>query len=214
MPLPSTMPSRPWSERFAWAVVPPLARVVGRAAWRLEMDLGEGVPEPPFVIASNHHSFLDPFLISAAFRHKIRFLALIDLFGNYRWVDFALTAFDVIPLRRGSVPLGPARAALDHLGAGGVVGVFPEGTRYDRFDPERARPGAAWLAIRAGVPLVPAAISGTEIVLGPDNRLHQGRIRLSVGPPLRGHGPERESVDDLLARWGHWTSREIGRLGR
>ena len=194
------------SGKVYWAVTPPLTRLVGRAAWRLEIDSGEGFPDPPFVIASNHHSFLDAFLISAAYREKVRFLALDDLFGNYGWVDFSLTAYDVIPIKRGAVALGPLRHALDHLSTGGVVGVFPEGTRHSGFDPARVRRGAAWLAVRAGVPLVPVAVVGSENVLGPDNKLHRGRIRVRVGPSLHPSGSGRREVGALMDRWTDWVS--------
>jgi 1-acyl-sn-glycerol-3-phosphate acyltransferase len=207
--LSGTSPNRPLPERIAWTVVPPLIRGVGRIVWRLEFDHGEGFPEPPFVVASNHYSFFDPFLIAAALDRKIKFLALVDLFGNYAFVDFALRTFDVIPVRRGTVPLGPMRSALDHLSAGGVVGLFPEGTRHYKFDPGRARPGAAWLAARIDVPLVPIAVSGTDEVLGVDNRLHTGRIRVAVGPALHASGTDRAAIDDVTSRWGLWVSDRL-----
>lgn len=159
------------------------------------------MPEPPFVVAANHHSFLDAILICAVLGQKIRFLALQDLFGHYRWVDRALKTVDVIPLQRGFVPLGPVREALSHLNVGGAVGLFPEGTRHRDFDPRRARHGAAWLATRAEVPLVPVALSGTERILGVDNRLHRGRAKLTFGPPLQGRGEDRSAVEDLTFRW-------------
>lgn len=198
-----------WLERIVWTGVPPLARGVGRIVWRMEVDLESGLPDPPFVVAANHHSFLDPVLIGATLRHKIRFLALVDLFGNYRWLDFVLGAFDVIPLKRGVVPLGPVRAALAHLDEGGNVGLFPEGTRHWDFDQTRARPGAAWLAAQADAPLVPVAVAGTDAVLGVDNRLHAGRVRVMVGPPLLGTGTNRAAVDELSRRWGHWIDDRL-----
>lgn len=203
----------PLRVRIAWASVPRLTKVVGRVAWRLDIDPGQGFPDPPYVVASNHHSFLDPFLIAAAHRAKIRFLALQDLFGNYRWVDFSLGAFDVIPIERGRIPLGPMRTALSHLSSGGVVGIFPEGTRYESFDPERVRRGGAWLAVRTGVPLVPVAVSGSEQVLGPDNRLHKGRIRLEVGPPLAPKGDDHDSVADLIQEWARWVMTRVKEQG-
>jgi 1-acyl-sn-glycerol-3-phosphate acyltransferase len=199
----------PLLEKVAWTIIPPLIRGVGRVVWRLELDLGVGLPEPPFVVASNHFSFFDPFLIAAAIDRKIKFLALVDLFGNHAFVDFALNAFDVIPVRRGTVPLGPMRSALNHLSAGGVIGLFPEGTRHYTFDPDRARPGAAWLAARTGAPLVPIAVSGTDEVLGIDNRLHTGRIRVAIGPAHHAAGSNRAAVDDLMSRWGHWVSDRL-----
>jgi 1-acyl-sn-glycerol-3-phosphate acyltransferase len=193
-----------------WAVVPALVRAVGRAVWRLRIDASSGFPSPPFVIAANHFSFLDAFLIAAAHRRKIRFLALVDLFGNYRTVDVVLVAFDVIPIRRGGVPLGPVREALDHLAAGGVVGLFPEGTRHWNFDPLRAKRGAAWLAARAGVPLVPVAIAGTDRVLGVDNRLHRSRIRVTIGPAMIPAGTDRAAADALTGTWGRWVATTLG----
>ncbi|HEX6299837.1 MAG TPA: lysophospholipid acyltransferase family protein [Acidimicrobiia bacterium] len=206
----SSSTARPWSERVAWTVVPPLVRGLGRVVWRLDFDLRDRLPDPPFVVASNHFSFLDGLVIGAAFRRKVRFLTLVDLFGNFRWLDFALTAVDVIPLNREVIPLGPMRTALGHLASGGAVGLFPEGTRRPSFDPMRVRPGAAWLAARADVPLIPVAVTGTDTVLGVDNRLHLGRIRVAVGPPLHPAGTDRTSVDDLMFRWGRWVTNGLG----
>lgn len=209
----SEIPRRPLLEKSLWTVLPPLVKGLGRFAWRLEVDLGNGLPDPPFVVASNHFSFLDGLLVGAVVREKVRFLALVDLFGNYRWLDFALTSFDVIPLRRGVVPLGPVRTALGHLARGGAVGLFPEGTRRSSFDPMRARPGAAWLAVQTGVPLVPVAVIGTDRVLGVDNRLHTGRIRVAVGPALHPAGTDRAEVDRLMAHWGGWVSNHLTTAG-
>jgi 1-acyl-sn-glycerol-3-phosphate acyltransferase len=193
-------------------VIPPLVRGVGRLAWRLEVRLLAPPPPPPFVVAANHHSFLDPFLVAAALPARFRFLALQDLFGNHGLIDFALNAFDSIPLSRGVVPLGPVRSALRHLESGGAVGLFPEGTRHWVFDPRNARDGAAWLATRAGVPLVPIAISGSERVFGVDNKLRRGTIHLEVGASLRPTGNDRSAVTGLTARWGDWVERKLATL--
>lgn len=199
-----------WRSDLAWAVVPPLSRGLGRVAWRLEITTPtKSLPRPPYVVAANHHSFLDAFMVAAALRDRIRFLGLRDLFGNYRSVDFALDSFGVIPLSRGVVPLGPVRAALEHLDAGGAVGLFPEGTRHWEFEPSRAKHGAGWLATRTGLPLVPVAVSGTEKVLGVDNRLHAGRIRVVVGDPLYAVGAGRSAVDDLTRRWALWVAANL-----
>lgn len=193
--------------RIGWAMIPPLIRGVGRLAWRLEITTPTGtLPAPPYVVAANHYSFLDPFLVAAALPGEVRFLGLHDLFGNYRVVDFALETFDVIPLSRGVVPFGPLRTALTHLEAGGAVGLFPEGTRHWEFEGGRARHGAAWLAARTGVPVVPVAISGSDRVLGVDNKLHTGRIEVVVGSPLHANGSGRGEVEDLTRRWARWVA--------
>lgn len=168
--------------------------------WRLRIE-GEAFPEPPFVIAANHHSFLDPAVVGASYGKRQRFITLVDLFGNYRLLDWTLQTFEVIRIRRNSVPLAAMKEALDHLGRDGVVTVFPEGTRVWQFGEIPPRPGAAWLAARAGVPLVPVLVEGTDRVLGVDNKLHRGRIKVVVGGSLHPRGRGRAEVEELSRRW-------------
>ena len=175
----------------------------------MTVDRGPGFPPPPFVLAANHHSFLDPPLLGSVYGDRVRFIGLADLFGNYRLLDWALDGYDVIRVRRGTVPLGATRIAISHLEAGGVVGLFPEGIRSHRFGDHAPLPGAAWLASRAGVPLVAVAVTGTEQVLGVDNKLHRGRVKITVGPSLHANGPGREAVDDLTRRWAEWVAEIV-----
>lgn len=177
--------------------------------WRLRIESPHGFPEPPFVVAANHYSFLDPPLVGAAYLGRVRFMTLSDLFGNYRLLDLALDTFEVIEVRRGSVPLGPVRQALEHLAHGGVVAVFPEGRRVWHFGDRPYAAGAAWLAVRAGVPLVPVAVSGTDQVMGVDNQLHRGRAEVVVGPPMRAEGVDRRAVDELTGMWADWVGAAL-----
>lgn len=136
-------------------------------------------------------------------------MALIDLSGHHRLLDLAMDSFEVITVRRGTVPLGPIRQSLAHLGAGGVVALFPEGTRVGRFGDGDLKPGAAWLAVRAGVPLVAVAVTGTNGVLGLDNRFRRGRVRVIVGPTLHQQGEGRAAVSDLMSRWREWIESVV-----
>ena len=194
---------------MAWRValfgIPRVARV----AWRTRIKPGSGFPPPPFVVAANHHSFLDPPLVGAAYGRRVLFVTLADLFGNYRLLDWALHLFEVIRVRRGRVPLGAIRKALAHLAEGGVVAVFPEGRRVVRFGDYPLQRGAAWLAVRAKVPLVAVAITGTDQVLGIDNKWRRGVITLVVGPTLHPEGTGRAAVDDLMQRWTEWIKANI-----
>ncbi|MGH8873586.1 MAG: lysophospholipid acyltransferase family protein [Acidimicrobiia bacterium] len=200
---------RPVKSRIVWPVVLPAIRVGARIAWRLKIDPGPGFPPPPYVIAANHHSFLDPPLVGAVHGHRARFIALMDLYGNHKPLDWALDALEVITVRRGTVPLGAIRACLSHLSDGGVVVLFPEGIRVERFGDAGFKRGAAWLAVRAGVPLVAMAVIGTDRVLGIDNKLHRGRVRVIVGPTLHPEGTDRDAVDDLTRRWAEWMAETL-----
>ena len=182
---------------------------VARVAWRTRINPGSGFPPPPFVVAANHHSFLDPPLVGAAYGRRVLFVTLADLFGNYRLLDWALHLFEVIRIRRGRVPLEAIRRALAHLADGGVVAVFPEGRRVVRFGDYPIQRGAAWLAVRAEVPLVAVALTGTDQVLGIDNKWRRGVITLVVGPTLHPEGTDRAAVDDLMQRWTEWIKANI-----
>lgn len=191
--------------RLLWPLAIHGIRVGARLFWRLRVDEGAGFPPPPFVLAANHYSFLDPPLVGAVYGKPARFLALVDLYGNHRWLDWALDALEVITMRRETVPLGPVRQALDHLAAGGVVGLFPEGIRTHCFGEAGFKRGAAWLAMRAGVPLVPVAVRGTDRILGVDNKLHRGRAEVVIGPSLQ----PTTTAEDLMREWVEWVGKTL-----
>jgi 1-acyl-sn-glycerol-3-phosphate acyltransferase len=89
-----------------------------------------------------------------------------------------------IPVRRGTVESAPLRAALAVLEAGGIVGVFPEGTRGDG-DVTQVRHGIAYLAVRSGAPVVPVAVHGTRERRGPRILVpHRPPVSVAFGPPL------------------------------
>ncbi len=177
--------------------------------WKLRIDRGQGFPAPPFVIAANHYSFLDPPLVGAVYGKRARYIALIDLYGNHKSLDWALDAWGAITVRRGAVPFGAVRQCLAHLESGGVIGLFPEGIRVERFGDAGFKPGAAWLAARTGVPLVAVAVKGTDQVLGIDNKFRKGRVEVIVGPTLHPTGTDRAAVDDLTRRWADWVGQTL-----
>jgi 1-acyl-sn-glycerol-3-phosphate acyltransferase len=174
--------------------------------WRFRVETEAPFPDPPFIIAANHLSFLDPPLVAAAWGRRLRFITLSDLFGNYPVLDFTLESFEAIRVRRGTVPLTAIRQSLAHLAEGGVVCLFPEGRRANKWGQVRPMPGAAWLAVKAGVPMVAMAAIGTDRVLGIDNKLHRGRVRVRIGPTFYPDGSDRAAVDDLTKRWSAWIT--------
>ncbi|HEX8053116.1 MAG TPA: lysophospholipid acyltransferase family protein [Thermoleophilaceae bacterium] len=114
------------------------------------------------VLAANHKSFLDPFLIGLCLRRPIYFVAKRELFDN-RLVGWFLNCLGAFPVRRGESDeemVATARAVLER---GDALVIFPEGTRVR--DPERlAEPkrGVGRFALECGVPVVPIAVHGTE----------------------------------------------------
>jgi 1-acyl-sn-glycerol-3-phosphate acyltransferase len=145
-----------------YVVVRALAKAVLWMWFRVRVTGAEHVPaDGGVIIAPNHKNFLDPFFIGIAARRRVRFMAKIELYkGPLGWLFLRLGAF---PVRRGEADTDAFDTAVGILSAGGLVVVFPEGTRVQDRDALGApRHGAGHLAIETGVPIVPAAITGTS----------------------------------------------------
>jgi 1-acyl-sn-glycerol-3-phosphate acyltransferase len=148
----------------------------------------ENLPkEGGFVLSANHSSNLDPWPLGLPLYpdRQLRFMAKSEMYvPPFKWILKPAGAF---PVRRGMGDEEAIRKAVELAKAGEVVAMFPEGTRRNkgrlkkRFNKKlRARPrtGAARVALQAGVPLVPAAIGGTESLM------KLGPLRVAYGPPI------------------------------
>ena len=154
---------------------------VGLAMRRLHR---ERIPaRGPVILASNHRSFLDPFLIACLLPRPVYFVAKRELFGiaPIAWILGALGAF---PIDRGRSDEEAMATAREILERGDVVVIFPEGTRVRPGPLGTPRRGVGRLALQTGAPVVPVAVFGTEdvrkgVVFRPR------RVALSCGEPLR-----------------------------
>ena len=118
-----------------------------------------------FLLASNHISHFDPFLISLAVRRKIDWMTMAEFFSP-PGLGFFLRSIDAFPAERDRADLKTIRTAIDRLKTGRIVGIFPEGGIRDGarslLEGAPLRPGAATLAQIADVPVVPCVILGTD----------------------------------------------------
>lgn len=184
------------------------------ATWWVSLRVeGPPLPEGPVVVSSNHLSHVDPVMVSIAAGRPIRFLALDELYGQNQFFDMLTLWLGSIPLSRTGVPLGAMRTALAELAAGGTVGMFPEGRRVATWGDEFPRRGAAWLAHRAGVPLVPVALAGTGEVLGFDDWVLRRRpVTATVCDPIY-PGDFEGATDSVTAMTEEWSRRVAHALG-
>src|ERR1700730_6131132 len=150
--------------------------------YRLRARGKENLPRGGFVLASNHVSSFDPWALGVPLwpGRFLRFMAKSELY----WppLKYVLNGAGAFPVRRGQRDVVAIDTAVQLARDGQVVAMFPEGTRrtkglVKRFE-ARPRSGAARIALEAGVPLVPAAVKGTD-------RLSRLRpMRGAPGPPL------------------------------
>lgn len=186
-----------------WHAATPLAKVLGRALWDLEIAGAEQLPAGPKVVAANHYSHLDPVILGIPLG-PARFLAVDELYGNWGWFDGVITWLGAIPLTRTRVPFGAMKEALVTLDAGGTIGMFPEGRRVWTWGEAAPKRGAAWLAQRAGVPLVPIAIEGSDGSLGREStRLRRWPVRIAITEPIDPHAcaPGKPGTLDMMETW-------------
>jgi glycerol-3-phosphate dehydrogenase (NAD(P)+) len=132
----------------------------------------------PVILASNHRSFLDPFVIAVMARRPIYFVAKKELFLVHPVVSWLLSALGAFPIDRGASDQESMATARAILARGEVVLMFPEGTRVRPGSLGRPRRGVGRLALETGAPVVPVAVIGTEAVRrGWRIRPHKVRIR-------------------------------------
>jgi glycerol-3-phosphate dehydrogenase (NAD(P)+) len=117
------------------------------------------------IVAANHRSFLDPFLIGASlpWGRPMNYVAKQELFRNplQGWFLSRLGAF---PIRRGEADAESMETARMIAGRGGTVCIFPEGSRHRRGTLGNPKRGVGRLALQTGAPIVPVAVIGTENV--------------------------------------------------
>jgi 1-acyl-sn-glycerol-3-phosphate acyltransferase len=170
-------------QAFCYALSKFILWVLFRFRYGLQVRGQEHVPRRgPFIVASNHISFLDPPLIGVACPRRLRFMARADLFHK-PLLGFYLRSVGVMPLKRGEADVAAMRAALARLERGEPVAIFPEGTRQLTGRLGTAKRGIGLLAVAARVPIVPALVQGTREALPPDaTRLQKAKIRVAFGP--------------------------------
>jgi 1-acyl-sn-glycerol-3-phosphate acyltransferase len=164
--------------------------------FRLQRVGREHLPRSgPLLLASNHRSFLDPFVIGTLVRRPVYYMAKRELFEK-RWQAWVLNALGAFPVDRGSGDRDAMDTARAILARGDCVVVFPEGTRVrgeGLGDPKR---GIGRLALETGAPVVPVAVIGSDAVRR-GWRIRPRKVRLRVGAPLR--FPTVESCSPALA---------------
>jgi 1-acyl-sn-glycerol-3-phosphate acyltransferase len=174
---------------FLDRVVAPLLRLLLRP----RVDGRGNVPgDGPLIVASNHLSFIDSFIIPLVLPRHVTFIAKAQYFEGKgvkgAFVRWFLTSLGHVPVRRGAQrgAMGALELALEVLEHGGAFGIYPEGTRSKDGRLYRGRTGIGWLVLASGAQVVPLGISGTDRMQPIGAKLPRIRPRptVRIGKPM------------------------------
>lgn len=181
----------------------------------------ENVPPGGALLAGNHVSYMDPILLWCASPRPVHFMAKRELWDN-KLTAWGLPRLWAFPVSRGEPDRTAITTATELLRSGELVGVFPEGRRAHDGDIELGEPqgGAAFIALRAGVPVVPIAFTGTEKVWPRGQRLPRlARTSIRIGKPISTadvlpQGGRKERVEALTSRIMERIAEELDQARR
>ncbi|HEX4866855.1 MAG TPA: lysophospholipid acyltransferase family protein [Acidimicrobiales bacterium] len=194
------------------------------------IDRLTGLTDGPVIFAGNHHSHLDtPVVLTSIpepWRHKVFVGAAADYFFRNRATSAASAlVIGAIPIERSTVTRRSADQAATLIDRGWSMLIFPEGGRSPDGWGQPFRGGAAYLANRCGVPVVPLHIQGTDKILRKGKKLpHPANVRVTYGTPLRPEAGESTSrfaerieravaelADEATTDW--WQARQRAAAG-
>jgi len=207
------------------AALRPVLLPLSRIAFRPEVHGAANVPRTgPVILAANHLSFVDSFLIPLMTPRRVSFLAKEEYFrsgGPKQWVTRTfITGIDAIPVPRGGYRAAQEslEAALRVLEDGGAFGIHPEGSRSRDGRLYRGRTGVAWLAIASGAPVVPVALLGTDRIQPVGARFPKpGKVTVRFGEPMGfgqpgdgRQGPARRAAtDEIMAAIAKLSGQQV-----
>ncbi len=154
----------------------------------------ENIPEGACLFCGSHSHFADPVLMALAVggHRPIHFMSKEELFRN-KWFGGFLTKLGAFPVDRDGADISAVRTVMKYIRAGEDVGIFPEGTRVDHDGDVQAKTGAAHLAAKLRVPVVPVYISRGKHIFK--------KARIIFGQPIiipRDTEDFRKATDDMM----------------
>jgi 1-acyl-sn-glycerol-3-phosphate acyltransferase len=196
---------------IAYAIVRFLIWLVAKLLWRISFEGLENVPRTgAFIVAPVHRSFIDFGLVSATTRRPMGYMGKESLWRNKYFGAF-ISHLGAYPVNRGAPDRESLRRTLELLESGKPLVLFPEGTRRSGPVIEHLHEGASYVAAKAGVPVIPVGIGGSERALPKGKALPRPvKIHVLVGEPLvpppiaeGARHPSRRALKDFTLHLQH-----------
>ena len=166
------------------AIISPFLYVL----WRVRVEGREHIPtDGPVILAANHQSFCDSFFLPLVVRRRVTYVAKAEYFDSWKTAWF-FRASGQIPMNRsgGDASQRALDTATQVLQSGGVLAIYPEGTRAPDTRLHKGKTGVARLSVGCNVPVVPVGLVGTRTVQPPGSMIMRPfhSVTVRFGPPV------------------------------
>ncbi len=191
-------PRSKWVRYFAGY----LAMFIGSAIGRSKVTGRRHLPKKgPFIVASNHFSYVDPAFVIHAIKRSINFLAASDQKIDWYFI-WAPWLYGFIPTNRLSIAPSTIKKSIEVLKSGEILGIFPEGTSTDT-SLRKAKNGVVYLSTMTKAPIVPVGITGLETAWEDIFRGVRPRVNIKIGKPFgpfqlpKGRQQKEQALDEI-----------------
>ena len=189
---------KPVKPSWLYAVAKPIAALLLKTFLPVKYHHHERLQiDPPYIMIGNHTSLFDPVVMGVGVKkHQIRFIGKKELW-KHKIVAWAFNSMNMIPVDRHNSDMEAMRACMRVTKEGGILGIFPEGTRHHAGLMTEMESGIGLIALRSRVPLIPVYIAGK---VGLFRTLHVYVGEAIPTEDLREQGVNRETCDMLMKR--------------
>lgn len=172
-------------DKIAYHTVRTIVTVFCRVWCRMTIEGRENLPASgPFILAPTHRSIIDTPVASGVYRRRMRFMGA-DKWWSNRYFGKLLTALGGFPVSRGSADREALRRCISVIEGGEPLVLFPEGERKSGLVVQPLFEGAAYVAMKTGVPIIPVGIGGSERAMPKGTKfIYPRKMYVIVGAPL------------------------------
>lgn len=172
-------------DKIAYHTVRTIVTVFCRVWCRMSIEGRENLPASgPFILAPTHRSIIDTPVASGVYRRRMRFMGA-DKWWSNRYFGKLLTALGGFPVSRGSADREALRRCISVIEGGEPLVLFPEGERKSGLVVQPLFEGAAYVAMKTGVPIIPVGIGGSERAMPKGTKfIYPRKLYVIVGAPL------------------------------